>query len=127
MGDFSYSRHLRKIIRVARIDRGMSLQDVADAIAEITGEEPLSRQTIHHYEMFKRHPRIDMMAAWARAVGLRLIVEVVGLEDERIAALIRPRTARVAYLLDLLSDEDLETVEAIARRLAQEYPSGQNL
>ena len=60
------------------------------------------------------------MAAWARAVGLRLVIEVIGSEDERIAALLTPETARIAHAIDSLGDADRLTVGAIVERLAQE-------
>lgn len=117
MADFVNEDHIRKILRVARLDRGLTLDEVAAKMAEITGDEPLSRATIHNYESNKRHPRVDRMSAWAAALGLRLIVDVLGEKDERIAALVTPATARIAYAIDLLSEEDREFVRAVVERL----------
>lgn len=113
-----HSRALRSRLRAARERLGLSGDAVARRIQTIIGDdEPVHRGTISNWETFKRHPRIDVFAAWARAVGLRLIVDLDAADGKRIPVLLDPETAEVARELDLLTPEDRKIIAATVRRM----------
>lgn len=113
-----HSRHLRDVLRAARERLGMSQREVAEAISErLDDERVVSSSAVSEWERFHRHPGIDVMAAWARVVGLRLIVDLDDLKTDRVHLSLRPRAAEVARLLDLLTDPDLQVVTSLVERL----------
>lgn len=118
-----YSRQLRERLRARREKLGMTLEQVADRTAEILNqmtpdakEVSLTAGAISHYEQFRRHPRVDAMAAWARAVGMRLVVDLEDADSDRVNVPLSPRAARVARMIDALKEKDLGLVEATVRR-----------
>lgn len=114
-----HSRHLRNVLRAAREKRGLSQREVAEAVtARLSGEDKrISSTSISAYETFTRHPPINVMAAWARVLGFRLIVELDDAASQRVVVSLRPRAADVARLLDLLPDPDLAMVQGMIERL----------
>lgn len=108
-----HSRQLRERLRVAREGVGLSQKAVGVEIAARLGrEKPYTGAVVSLWEKFEAHPPIDTMAAWARVVGLRLVVELDAANGARVPALLRPRAAAVARLLDLLTDDELADEEA---------------
>lgn len=95
----------------------MSHQDVADEVARLLGLESFSAGSISNYEQFTRHPPIDVMAAWARAVGMKLTVDLVDAASERVAVPLKPRPAWIARALDGAEDDDLDVIETLVKRL----------
>jgi transcriptional regulator with XRE-family HTH domain len=108
-----HSRAIRARLRAARIEQGLSLQTVADRIAEILGRESLTAAAVSSWETFARHPPIDMMAAWARAVGMRLIVDLDSADSPRTPVLLRPETVDMARALDEAPGNYREIVRSI--------------
>lgn len=86
--------------------------------------EHIPRQAIHKWEHFKTHPGIDQFAAWARALGLRLLVDLVREDEEGVNVFLPREVARVARLLTILSPEDLARVADLVHRL---LPAGQKV
>lgn len=70
-----HSKALRLKLRAAREERGWTQQDLANRIGEYLSKPPPSIASISMWEGFDRHPSIDTMAAWARVLGMRLVVE----------------------------------------------------
>lgn len=115
-----HTQQLRAKLRAARQHLGLTLEAVADRISEYTGES-CSASSASHYEQFRRHPPIDVMAAHARAVGLRLLVDLVPETADMVAVPLRTRTAKIARALDALPDADFDLVQKmIARMLPEE-------
>lgn len=113
MEQTGYSRQLRDRLRIAREGLGLSQKAVGVEIAKrLERETPYTGAVVSLWEKFEAHPPVDTMAAWARVVGLRLVVELDSSTGGRVPVLLRPRAAAVARLLDLLSDEELGAEEA---------------
>lgn len=112
------SRHLRQVLRAAREANGWTQQQVADKITDrLQLERPLSGAAVSEWERFGRHPAINVMAAWCRVLGRRLIVQLDESTGERIAVLLRPSTADLARAIDLLSDADRALVQSMVDRM----------
>jgi transcriptional regulator with XRE-family HTH domain len=114
-----HSRQLRARLRAARIERGMTLQNVADGIAQRLERESLTAAAVSSWETFVRHPAIDVMAAWARVVGLRLVVDLDDAKGERIPVLLHPRTADIAREIDAAPEADREMIRQFVERLTR--------
>lgn len=109
-----HSRHLRGVLRAAREKLGWTQQQVADKISDrLQLEKPLSGSSVSEWERFGRHPAVNLMSAWARVVGLRLLVDLDSARGDRIPVLVRPRSTDLVRAIDLLSDEDQTTVRNI--------------
>ena len=122
MGSVGHSRQLRLRLRAARKRLNLSHDDVAERVANTLGLDAKTGGSISHYEQFRRHPRIDVMAAWARAVGLRLIVDLDDADGKRIPVMLHARTAELARVLDNASDEDFAMIRDIAYRILKVPP-----
>lgn len=112
-----WSRRIRERLRLAREAQDLTLEDVADRVAARLGVESWSPGSISHYELFRRHPKIDVMAAWARAVGLRLIVDLDTADGERVPVLLSRRTAPIARALEAADPKDFETIRLMVERI----------
>jgi hypothetical protein len=66
-----------------------------------------------------RQPRIDEFAAWASAVGMRLVVDLEPEDSERIPVMLRGDNAELAKLVDRLTDDQQAAVMSIASQLAR--------
>lgn len=114
------SRQLRERLRAARERRGLTLEEVADEIAKLLGLERFSAASVSHYEQFRRHPPVDIMAAWSRSVGMVLRVELDDVDSDRIQVLLRPEVARLARAMEAVQDpRDLGAIEAILSRFVE--------
>jgi transcriptional regulator with XRE-family HTH domain len=111
-----HSRQIRERLRAAREREGLTLEQVADRIAEYLGMDSFSAGSVSHYEQFRRHPPIDVMAAWCRAVGMVLRVDVDDAASERLQVLLRPEVARLARAMEAVQPEDLAAIEAVLSR-----------
>ena len=69
------------------------------------------------WEQFIRHPPIDVMALWARTVGLRLIVDLDDADGRRVPVLLRTDTAELARAIDTLPESDREVIRAMVARM----------
>lgn len=109
-----HSRHLRGVLRAARVKAGLTQQQVADRITErLQLEQPVSGSSVSEWERFGRHPSVSVMAAWARVLGLRLIMDLDSGTGGRLPVLVRPQSADLCRTIDLLSDEDQATVRSV--------------
>jgi transcriptional regulator with XRE-family HTH domain len=117
------SRQLRERLRAARERKGMTLEQVADQIAEYLGLDSFSAASVSHYEQFRRHPPVDVMAAWSRSVGMVLRVELDDADSERVQVLLRPDVARLARGMEAVSPEDLRAIEAVLSRFVPLDPA----
>lgn len=113
-----HNRHLRGVLRAAREKLGLTQQQVADRITErLQLEKPLSGSTVSEWERFGRHPAINLMHAWSRVVGLRLLVDLDAGGGDRIPVLIRPQSADLCRMIDVLSEEDQQTIRNVASHM----------
>lgn len=111
-----HSRHLRQVLRAARLEQHLSAQQVADRVAAALGRDSMSGQSVLYWEGFERHPPIDVFAAWARVLGYRLIVDLDRADNQRTPVLIRhPEVAEIARLLDDGTPEMRAAVATILR------------
>jgi transcriptional regulator with XRE-family HTH domain len=122
MGSVGHSRQLRLRLRAARKRLNLSHEEVAERVAKTLEIDSRTGASISHYEQFRRHPRIDVMAAWARAVGLRLIVDLDDARGKRIPVMLHPRTAELARVLDNASDEDFALARDVLYRILKVPP-----
>lgn len=96
-----HSKHLRQILRAARLEQSLSAQQVADRMAAALGKEKLAGQSILYYEAFERHPPVDVFAAWARSLGYRLVVDLDRADNQRFPVMVRhTEVADIARALD---------------------------
>jgi transcriptional regulator with XRE-family HTH domain len=113
-----HSRHLREVLRAAREREGLTQQQVAEKItARMRLEKQLSSSSVSEWERFNRHPAIDIMAAWCRVLGMRLMVDIDGGSSNRVPVLVRPEVADLARKIDMLSDDDRRLLEGFAARM----------
>lgn len=109
---------IRSQLRAGRLARGLSQQRVADLISEDLGRpRAYTKQMVSLWESFKSQPGIDVLAAWARVLGLRLDVDLVGQEDGRIPARLLPDSVPVALQFEALSDANKRLVTALISSL----------
>jgi transcriptional regulator with XRE-family HTH domain len=116
---------LRKQLRQRRVDLGLSQQQVADRTAAEWGEVgSLTKQTISSWERFVDQPRIDAFAAWARALELRLHVQLYDPSVERASVRVPPNVVDTCSVLAMLPPEKLAAVHQMAVLLAGEDAAG---
>ena len=109
-----HSRHMRAILADARRRLGLSAQDVADRIAALMLKDSFTGQSVRQYERFERHPPIDVYAAWARAVGYILKIDLDPIDSGRSMVLIHsPDAATLARELDAAPPEVVQAVSAL--------------
>lgn len=112
-------RHLRNQLREARKRAGLRQEDVAQRITEMLQlDKPLTDAAVSAWETFTRHPAINVMDAWARVVGLRLVVDLDAVTSSRIPVLLRPETADLARTIDLLDAEQRTALEVVLRGMS---------
>ena len=90
MHDPDHAKDVREHLKRARLSLGLTLQDVAERTAVLAGLDRLSRQTVWFWEAGQRQPRPDYLAAWARAVDLRLVLRVVEPDADIVGVEVRP-------------------------------------
>lgn len=116
--EVGHSKHLRAVLRAARERMNLTQQEVAERITEMLAlERPLSSSSVSEWERFGRHPAVNVMSAWARVVGLRLVVDLDSSRGERIPVMLRPAASELARAIDLLSDEDRDLVRQMVSRM----------
>lgn len=111
---------LRAQLIGARKARRWSLARAAKAIARELGKETMSKQALQQWEAFETHPRIDQFAAWARALGLRLDVDLIDPEDERVEVRIPPDMLEIVRRLEVLDPSDRELLLPVLGRLTRD-------
>lgn len=113
-----WSRHLRNILKARREELGLTPQQVADRVAEELELKSLSHQAVRYWEKFERHPPIDRYAAWARVLGLMLIVELDSGDSERVTVRLQhPESVAVARSMESLSDAKRKAIHATVMAL----------
>jgi transcriptional regulator with XRE-family HTH domain len=112
-----HARWLRSVLKAERIRRGWSLQETADVVAREWGRDKLSKQSLQDWEEFKTQPKIDAFAAWARALGLRLEVDLVQSADPSVAIRVPIELADVCRTLSVLPPADRQVIIDMITRL----------
>lgn len=112
-----HTRNLRQRFVEARESKGLSQREVASRIAQRLGKPSHSGSAVSAYENMDRDPPIDVMAAWARAVGWRLHVDALPFHDDRQWYAVRPEIGEVALELESCDDETRDLVLKMARRM----------
>ena len=112
-----HTLNLRKRMKAAREDRGLSQEDVALRIAKRLGKGRHDKSNIGKYEQNKRQPPIDVMAAWARAVGFKLHVDLAPQDGERVFTLLSKDMAHLAREIDSAEPEVRALILATAHRM----------
>lgn len=112
-----HTEMLRERLKAARLDKGMKQQDVADRVARRLGLDSLRDTTISNWETMTREPRIDEFAAWARAVGMRLVVDLDDGGSTRMGILVERRHAELLKAIDRLPIEHIELLETLVQEL----------
>lgn len=108
---------LRRQLRQRREDLGMSQADVGEAIGREIDESPPTKQAISNWERFVDQPRIDAFAAWARAVGLRLHVQLYDPAVERVAVRVPPQAEALCAVMTDLRPEEIAHLLTTAKML----------
>ena len=108
---------LRGVLKAERIRRGWSLQETADAVAKEMGRRSLSKQALQDWEEFETQPKIDAFAAWARALGLRLEVDLVTPGDGWVSVRVPEDLATTSRQLAALPPADRQVVMDMIARL----------
>lgn len=108
---------MRRILKAERVRRGWSLARTAELVARELGRDRLTKQSLQDWEEGVTQPRVDAFAAWARALGMQLEVDlVVPHADEVPIRVPRPLAPSVLLFLSL-EDEDRQAVILIIQRL----------
>lgn len=111
---------LRGVLIAERERRGWSLEQTARAIGRELGEGgSLTKQSLHAWEGFKVQPRIDQMAAWARALGLRLEVDLVDPRTETVPVQVPVSLASHVREIVALPADDLRMIVDLLARLSR--------
>lgn len=105
-----HTRNLRQRFAVSREKKNLSQRQVAERIAQRLGKESHSKASISAYEKMTRQPPIDVMAAWARAVGWRLHVDALPFDDPRKWYAVTPEAGRIAMEIDAADPETRKAV-----------------
>jgi transcriptional regulator with XRE-family HTH domain len=114
-----HSRHLREVLRARRESMKLRQQDVADRITEeLELDDRLTGGAVSEWERFTRHPELPKMQAWARVLGLRLLVDLDDEKSTRIPVLVRPENADLVREIDLLEEDDLRYLRDTVSRIA---------
>lgn len=111
---------LRRVLTAARKTRGWSLQRAATEIAREMGKASMSKQALQQWESFETHPSVAAYAAWARAMGLKLDVDLVDPKDERVEIRVPPGLVEVIRRLERLEEEDVAEILRLATRLSRD-------
>jgi len=114
------ARLLRAALRARREELGLNIRQAAVLVGrELRDRTGLSYQALSKWENDASQPRIDQFAAWARAMGMRLDIQLLDPNDGRVALQLSPRVIPSARALEVLSDADLAMVEDMIRRLSE--------
>ncbi len=114
------TRMLRQRLKARREALGLTQEQVAQLISDdpLRDDKPIGNTAVSNWETLKRHPKIDDFAAWARVLGMRLIVDLDDAESDRVPVLLPPgRHVELAKAISTLPDDDFTYVEALVRRL----------
>lgn len=120
------TRRIRQRLKARREALGLTQEQVAELISQDPNREgpPLGNTAVSNWETLRRHPKLDDMAAWARVLGMRLIVDLDDIESDRVPVLLPPgRAVELAKALTTLGEEDFAYVEALVRRLTGDKPA----
>lgn len=110
-----WSRHLRTKLRLRRVERGWTLQHVADLVAADLGLKRLSYQTIAYWESFDRHPAIDRFAAWCRVLGMQLDVDILDPDDDRVRVTVPADRVDLARAVGVVDESDAAAMRLLLR------------
>lgn len=104
-------------IIAARKSRGMSQQDLADALET-------SQATIHRYETEDRDPKSGVVVKLASALGVTVSYLLGASDDmyETKPGYSDPALTEIVEIYDAMSDEGRRALLASARGLAVAYP-----
>lgn len=129
------AKWLRERLTQARGKKGqpgfISGTEVAERVALIlrktpawkkVGKTTLTKQTISNWESDEVQPGIDEMAAWARAVNLRLWVDVYDPVEKSVETRVRVDVLRIAHELELLNPDDFRMIRDMVLRLRTQMP-----
>ena len=112
MERLGHSRALRHQLREKRESLGLSQEEVGRRVAAMLDTKAeYGRAAISNWERFKKHPSIDAFAAWARVLGVRLLVDIV--EDTNNVIQVAPERAEKAREYALLDDRDAAYVDEL--------------
>lgn len=103
-----HSRELRDRLRERREKLGLHQK----AVGELIGRTGAS---VSAYERFEQHPPVDVFAAWARSLGMRLIVDLD--DSERVPVAVSPDLVETVRALNRLSTDDREIVARLITAL----------
>lgn len=117
-----HTETLRIALREARDRLGLTQRDIAERLARDFGIE-VTDSAVGNWERMEREPTIAEFAAWARVVGLRLVVEVEPAQSPRRAVMVAPELAEVAATASRLALAKAEDALVILERLHGMTPS----
>lgn len=129
------AKWIRERLTLARGKRGepnyIPQEEVAGRVADILkhtpawiakGKTTLSKQSISLWERDEVQPGVDELAAWARAVNLRLWVDVYDPMERTVETRVRVDLLRLIHELELLKQDDLKMVRDMIMRLRTPMP-----
>lgn len=107
-----------------RDEFGLKHGEVSAMIADDAGAERTNERgtQIQNWEKMRREPRIDEFAAWARALGMRLVVELEPAESPRRALMVPPESIELCATAAQLAPEKVPAATAIVERLLRMTP-----
>jgi len=124
-----HAKWLRGVLVAERDRRGWSLSQAARAIARelqaVPSDTPgrrgkgLTKQSLQAWEEFRVQPKIDQFAAWARAMGLRLEVDLAPRDESTVIARVPQDVADIALELTLVPAEERARIVGLAREIAK--------
>ncbi len=123
------TRMLRQRLKARREALRLTQEQVADRISadeirsahHASEARPIGGTAVSNWETMYRNPKIHDFAAWARVLGMRLIVDLDDQDSDRVAVLLpRGRALELAKAIGTLNDADLDLVESFVRRLIKD-------
>lgn len=111
-----HARWIHAKLVAERVQRGWSLQQTARAISKELGRS-LAKQSYTKWESFETQPKLDELAAWARAFGMRLEVDLVWPEEDAVSARLPVSVAAIARELGLLRPAALAPISLLIEQL----------
>lgn len=113
------AQRLRQILKSRRAALKLRQEDVAILAAEHLGKASLTKQAISQWENAQTQAGVDELDAWARALGMRLRVDIYDAEDQRAGVMVDPPLVESVMRMNDLSGEDREIVIGIVKRLSR--------
>ncbi len=116
MASHATVQRLAKQLRSVRLERGLTLQDVASIFEQRTGK-PTSDKSINAYEVGRRTPSVEVLEGWAMALDLRLMCYLESRNERLELVEADPKIAHLLRRIANAKPEDIALFRSIVDRI----------